>query len=197
MNQTNARFGNAFTLETERLYLAALTAPQLGLWLENVSLLEEQLQCRYGGQELEGFFRRIVSGQLPAVRQAGDAYLWHTFWWIIDKKDGEAVGTIDFKNPSNNRGETEIGYGLGKNRRGRGYMTETVQVLCAWALEQPGVRRILAETEPTNTASQNVLRRCGFVRFRSGENDWWKLERCSGTLYNKRSTYILCGHENC
>lgn len=43
MNQTNARFGNAFTLETERLYLIALTAPQLGLWLENVSLLEEQL----------------------------------------------------------------------------------------------------------------------------------------------------------
>lgn len=120
MNQTNARFGNAFTLETERLYLVALTAPQLGLWLENASLLEEQLQCRYGGQELEGFFRRIVSGQLPAVRQAGDAHLWHTFWWIIDKKDGEAVGTIDFKNPPNNRGETEIGYGLGKNRRGRG-----------------------------------------------------------------------------
>lgn len=36
MNQTNARFGNAFTLETERLYLVALTVPQLGLWLENL-----------------------------------------------------------------------------------------------------------------------------------------------------------------
>jgi len=182
MNQTNARVGDTFTLETERLYLVALTVPQLGLWLENVSLLEEQLQCRYGGQKLEGFFRRIVSGQLSAVRRAADAYPWHTFCWIIDKKAGEAVGTIDFKNPPNDRGETEIGYGLGENRRGKGYMTEIVQALCVWALEQPGVRRILAETEPTNTASQNVLRRCGFVRFRSGENDWWKLERCSGTL---------------
>lgn len=181
MDQINARFEGAFTLETERLYLAALTAPQLALRLENASLLEERLHCRYGGQPLECFFRRIVSGQLPAVQQAGDACLWHTFWWIIDKKDGEAVGTIDFKNPPNNRGETEIGYGLGENRCGRGCMTEAVRALCAWALEQPGVRCILAETEPANTASQKVLRRCGFVRFRSGETDWWKRERCSGT----------------
>lgn len=197
MNQTNARFGNAFTLETERLYLAALTAPQLGLWLENASLLEEQLQCRYGGQELEGFFRRIVSGQLPAVRQAGDAYLWHTFWWIIDKKMAKRwePSTSKIRRITGEKPRSDMAWG--KTGAAGGYMTETVQALCAWALKQPGVRRILAETEPTNTASQNVLRRCGFVRFRSGENDWWKLERCSGTLYNKRSTYILCGHENC
>ena len=46
MDQINARFEGAFTLETERLYLAALTAPQLALWLENASLLEERLHCR-------------------------------------------------------------------------------------------------------------------------------------------------------
>lgn len=170
-------------LETERLYLVALTAPQLTLWLEEASGLEQQLQCRYCGQPLEGFFRRIVSGQLPLVQQAGRMYVWRTFWWIVRKKDGMVVGTIDFKNPPNDREETEIGYGLGETQRGKGYITETAQTLCAWAMEQPGVRCILAETEPTNKASQNVLSRCGFARFRSGGNDWWKLERCSGILY--------------
>ena len=43
----------------------------------------------------------------------------------------------------------------------RGY--EAVEAATGWALAQPGVKRVYAETEPGNTASQRVLEKCGFV----------------------------------
>ena len=32
-----------------------------------------------------------------------------------------------------------------------------------WALQQPGVKRVEAETEPDNRASRRVLEKCGFL----------------------------------
>ncbi|MFR9189440.1 MAG: GNAT family N-acetyltransferase [Anaerotruncus massiliensis (ex Togo et al. 2019)] len=73
-------------------------------------------------------------------------------------------------------GTVELGYGLGEAHRGRGYMTEAAEALCGWALSRPGVNRVTAETEPDNAASQRVLGRCGFSRFRELPGSvWWEL----------------------
>ena len=44
----------------------------------------------------------------------------------------------------------------------RGYMGEAVAALASWALAQPHVTRVEAETAPDNVASQRVLARVGF-----------------------------------
>ena len=86
---------------------------------------------------------------------------WYAIWFI-ELKDGTHVGDLCFKG-LNEDGSVEIGYGILEEFQGKGYATEAVEAAVAWALEQPGVIRVEAETEPDNKASQRVLEKCGFV----------------------------------
>ena len=89
--------------------------------------------------------------------------LWYAAWYIEPKDaPGEVAGDLCFKGPAAD-GAVEIGYGLREGFCGRGYMTEAVRAMAEWALSQNGVKRVEAETEPSNAASQRVLARAGFV----------------------------------
>lgn len=162
-------------LETERLWIIPLSAKQLSLWICDIPALERELQCAYQGEPVEGIFRDIVKGQAEKTAQDEANCLYHTFWFLVRKADRVAVGSDDFKNVPDQREEVEIGYGLGKDFEGRGYMTEAVRAMCAWALGQRGVSSVIAETEKNHFASQNVLRRCGFALYRQEETHWWRL----------------------
>lgn len=85
------------------------------------------------------------------------------------------VGSADFKDIPNMEQAVEIGYGLGKVFEHNGYMTEVVQAMCKWALEQEKVSHIIAETDIDGFASQCILKRCGFVKKRREESIWWRL----------------------
>ena len=63
----------------------------------------------------------------------------------------------------NDDGSVEIGYGISAKYQGCGYATEAVDAMVSWALRQSEVRRVDAETEPDNKASQRVLEKCGFI----------------------------------
>ncbi|MGA8016014.1 MAG: GNAT family N-acetyltransferase [Candidatus Dormiibacterota bacterium] len=83
---------------------------------------------------------------------------------LIDRVDRLAVGSMGFKGAPDARGSVEIGYSVNRSRRGRGYATEMVKALTAWALRQPGVRRVIAECLESNVASIRVLQKSGFAR---------------------------------
>ena len=53
-------------------------------------------------------------------------------------------------------------------------MTEAVKAMCHWALRQQGVSGVLAETELDGTASQKILERCGFAKYRHDATIWWE-----------------------
>lgn len=162
-------------IETERLLIVALTPRQLALWIDDIEQLEQEMQCTYRAEPMTGVFREIVRGQLERIRENESDYLWLGFWFLVRKSERTVVGAAGFKNVPNDRGEVEIGYGLGKDFRHRGYMTETVHVLCNWAREQPDVAHVVAETEPGNRASQRILLRCGFEVYARGETIKWRL----------------------
>ena len=86
---------------------------------------------------------------------------WYSIW-MIELKDGTHVGDLSFKG-LNMDGSVEIGYGIRDDYQGQGYATEAVNAAVEWALQQSGVTRVEAETEPDNTASQRVLEKCGFI----------------------------------
>ena len=52
--------------------------------------------------------------------------------------------------------------------RNRGYTTEAITRLVAWAFEHPDVERVFADTAGDNTASQRVLEKAGFVNVGEG-----------------------------
>lgn len=164
-------------IETERLLLIPLDERQLELWCYDLPELEHELGCSYRAEPLEGPFLAIVKGQLETMKRDFDNYLWHTFWLLKDKKSGIIVGAADFKGVPNPDGAVEIGYAAGDDYRKKGYMTEAVQAICAWALRQPGVSEIIAETDTWNLDSQELLTKCGFEKFRSGATCWWRLKK--------------------
>ncbi len=76
---------------------------------------------------------------------------------------GEVVGDCGWLGGPGPDGDVEIGYGLAAGARSRGLGTEAVALMCAWAEQQPGVRRLTAEVLPGNEASMRLLRRLGFA----------------------------------
>lgn len=162
-------------IETKRLNLIALTPDQLDLWAGDIPKLERSLLCSYKGEPMKGTFREVVCGQADRAKKDPSNYLWHTFWLIIRKSDHTAVGAVDFKDIPNKDGEVEIGYGLGKAFEHNGYMTETVQAFCHWALQQEGVNHIIAETEIDGFSSQKILQKNGFQESYRSDTIWWRL----------------------
>ena len=59
-------------------------------------------------------------------------------------------------------GVATTGYSVLPQFQNRGYATELVGALINWALGQPGVTAIAAETEGPNPASERVLAKLGF-----------------------------------
>ena len=166
-------------LATDRLYLIPLTLSQLKMWIDDIVALERDLDCTYLAELMEGIFLDIVKGQYEITSKDESNYLFHTFWFIIRKLDRVVVGSVCFKGLPNLNGEVEIGYGLGKEYEHNGYMTESIQEMCKWAMKQDCISNIIAETDIDNAQSYNVLKRCGFEKFKNGETLWWKLSTIS------------------
>lgn len=81
-------------------------------------------------------------------------------WLVVD---GDAVvGECGWLGGPDATGDAEIGYGLAAPSRGQGLGTEAVALLCAWAEQQPGVHRVVAEVLQGNEASRRLLARLGF-----------------------------------
>jgi RimJ/RimL family protein N-acetyltransferase len=137
-------------IETDRLYLIPLTANQLKLWIEDIPALEKELNCSYQAEPMEGVFLHIVKGQYEITVNVELNYLYHSFWFLVRKTDRIVIGSVDFKGFPNADGEVEIGYGLGKEFEHNGYMTEAVQAMCHWAMEQELISHVIAETDIGN-----------------------------------------------
>jgi len=60
--------------------------------------------------------------------------------------------------------EAEVGYVIARAFWGRGYMTEALECLSAWALSQPAICRFSAVCDVENMASVRVLEKAGLVR---------------------------------
>jgi RimJ/RimL family protein N-acetyltransferase len=104
----------------------------------------------------DGAVRFVEDLVLPG-RAAGTE---HAFVVVAD---GEVVGHITVKDVDRVRGEAEIGYWIGRPYWGRGYASEAVRLVVAFALEDLGLRRLYAHVLAHNPASGRVLEKAGFV----------------------------------
>ena len=111
---------------------------------------------------------------LAAAEEAGESP-YRTVWMLVQREEGVIIGSAGFKGGPDEKGEVEIRYAMGKDYRRRGYMTEAVKAICCWALEQPEVAHITAETDLVSYPSQRILERLGFQKYREEETLWWRL----------------------
>lgn len=155
------------------MYIQPLTANELYLLVHDTKALEHSLGVSYQAEPIEGILKEIFDGQIIHTEKDALHYYWHTFWLLIRKKDRVVVGSADFKDLPDQNGNVEIGYGLGKQFEGNGYMTEAVEAMCTWALSEQGVSHVTAETELDGIRSQHVLKRCGFKPWYTKDTAWW------------------------
>ena len=89
------------------------------------------------------------------------------FWAIVEKSSGMRIGEagiLDVKRdivPSFH-GVPEIGWGLLPSAHGKGYATEAVAAILAWAERRFGKVRMVCIIAPENTPSLRVAERVGF-----------------------------------
>jgi len=87
---------------------------------------------------------------------------------VVRREDGRVIGDAGFGGPPAD-GAVVLGYEIVPGARRQGYATEVIRALAGWALEQPGVEEVRAETLPDNEPSIRALLRAGFVERESGE----------------------------
>lgn len=121
---------------------------------------QEQMETFIAAQSVD-VLKAAYTEMLEGCLLHPDQWEWYAIW-MIELKDGTHIGELCFKGITE-KGLVEIGYGIAEDYRGCGYATEAVSALTDWALEQPCVMCVMAETEESNIASQNVLNKTGFM----------------------------------
>jgi ribosomal-protein-alanine N-acetyltransferase len=144
-------------VETERLRLPLWTA-------EDVDMMRE-------GRRAADWHRDFPRGDdrdASSIWREGDP--WGPRSIVLD---GVVVGSAGFFGPPDASAdgvpETEVGYGLVPEARGRGVATEALSALLA-ATDAAGVR-VRASVAPDNAASIRVLAKCGFTELRGSNED--------------------------
>ncbi|MFJ8031196.1 GNAT family N-acetyltransferase [Streptomyces sp. NPDC096032] len=155
---TEWRWRNNLVLPTERLTLTGIRPAAA----RDLRLGGDGGLAWADGGPYEG--TREAAGFLVKAYEAGVHRPEFGVFALVRREDGLAVGGIGFHGAPDEEGTVEIGYDLVEGARGRGYATEAVDALAAWALARPDVASVIATIEADNVPSQHVVTRAGFTR---------------------------------
>jgi RimJ/RimL family protein N-acetyltransferase len=79
---------------------------------------------------------------------------------IRRRDDNRAIGGLGFHGPADHNGSTTIGYGLIPSAQGKGYASEALRALLAFARAR-GIISVTGATDHDNVASQRVMTAVG------------------------------------
>jgi len=85
--------------------------------------------------------------------------------------NNQIVGSINLTPDEDNPKKGEVGYYLGSEFTGNGYMTNALLTLSTYALNQLGLKELYAKVNPQNSASPKVLLRAGFTETGTMDGD--------------------------
>jgi RimJ/RimL family protein N-acetyltransferase len=97
-----------------------------------------------------------------AVARLGAGEAWQ--FVIVQRASGRIIGSCLLFHFDLPNGRAELGYLLGREHWGAGYMREATAALVDFAFGTVGLRRLEAEIDPRNEASARLLERVGFVK---------------------------------
>ncbi|MDN3672400.1 GNAT family N-acetyltransferase [Flavobacterium branchiarum] len=115
---------------------------------------------------------RIITNLLKVTAPTG-----FESWMIIKKDTSEIIGDLGFKgfNPKGNN--IDLGYGIIKEERRKGFAEEAVKEIINWAFSNEIIKEITASCLTENTSSINLLTKFNFSQLKT-ENGmiYWSLE---------------------
>lgn len=90
------------------------------------------------------------------------------FCAVIDKQSGRLAGWCGLWR-LRETGETEVGYALVREFRGRGFAVEASEAMLIYGFDELGLDEIVAVTRPDNSRSRRVMERLGMSYDYTGE----------------------------
>ncbi|KXL52289.1 putative ribosomal N-acetyltransferase YdaF [Anaerotignum neopropionicum] len=114
---------------------------------------------------------------------------------IIEKQSGRLIGTVGFMPDltRTNDNARMLGYAIGRDYWGKGFMTEAVQALLSYGFLEKGYGIISVSHYSDNFRSQRVIEKCGF-QFEGVQRQ--SELRYDGVLMDKK-WYSLTAEEFC
>ena len=85
-------------------------------------------------------------------------------WGIAVRAGNNLIGSVTLFHPDFTHRRVELGYALGRDFWGNGYMKETLIAVLTFAFSVLNMHRIEADVDPRNAASVRALERMGFQR---------------------------------
>lgn len=160
------------SIDSPRLSLVATTLGHLEAELAGsaslAALLGVEVPASWPPGEYDRNAQEYFQGRLAAASPADAGWFG---WYVIATEPPSASPTLvaaaGFLGPPDEDGTVEIGYSVIPEATGRGFATEAVRALLAWALRN-GASQVIAHTSRANEASVAVLRHCGFVEHGPG-----------------------------
>ncbi|KFC19564.1 GNAT family N-acetyltransferase [Chryseobacterium sp. FH1] len=97
-------------------------------------------------------------------------------WMIIKKDTSEVIGDLGFKGFNNEEENIDLGYGIIKEERRKGYAEEAVNKIIKWAFTNEIIKEITANCLTENVSSINLLNKFNFRQIKT-EDDliYWNL----------------------
>lgn len=160
-------------LETDRLYIIPLDLENFKLFIEDREKMEENLGLQITKKKLSHEMKEIFNKPYQKALADEENILWYTNWQIVLKKENIIVGGFTFKNPPDEEGVIEVGYGIEKEYQNNAYMSEALEKMLNWASREKEVKKIIAETNKDNKASQRVLEKSGMIRYKETKDSYW------------------------
>jgi RimJ/RimL family protein N-acetyltransferase len=140
-------------LETERLLLRPPRRQDFDAW---AAFLADDVAMRHlGGAQARSVAWRTFLAMAGAWHIQGFA-----MFSVLEKDGGRWVGRVGPWMPEGWPG-TEIGWGIVRERWGRGYAVEAAAAAIDWAIAELGWTDVIHVVDPANAASQRVAAKLG------------------------------------
>ena len=142
------------------LRLINLNDTALATLLEGVERFERRYHVQTGGNRLLVHEISLLTQRL--MEHSGSSARWGGYL-AVDEQTGIVVGACAFKGKPSEEGEVEIGYFTFAEFEGQGCGTSMAQALIAIAIAAAEVTRVVANTQPEESASTRILRKVGMA----------------------------------
>ncbi len=99
-------------------------------------------------------------------------------WMIIKNDTSEIIGDLGFKGFNYEEENVDIGYGIIKEERRKGYAEEATSELIKWTFSNESVKEITARCLIDNASSVKLLKKLNFVEMKKdNEMIYWSLQK--------------------
>ena len=148
--------GTTKLLETERLLLSKWT-----LSVEDVKGLYDYAKNPNVGPNAGWAPHKDEDESAEIIKEL---FLPYNVWSIRDKNTHKIMGSIGLEPDRRREGvaSLEMGYSLGEQYWGHGYMTEAARAVMKYAFDELGIVIMSICTGPQNKRSQRVIEKLGF-----------------------------------